>query len=314
METLNNKTGAVKKMQPRVWWKKNYEVLLMILPGFLALLLFFYYPMLGSVLAFKDYKLTEGIWGSEWAGFTHFIEMFQGMDFWHVLKNTIVISVLKLICGFPMPIILALALNEVRNAKFKKVVQTCTYLPHFFSWVVLSGIMMMLFSVTGPFNTMLHAIGFEKPIVFFGEKTPFLVMVIASSVWQGMGWSAIVYIAAISGIDESLYEAAYMDGANKFKQIVHITLPSIVPTITTVLIMNLGKVLNAGFDQIYNLYTPAVYEVADIIDTYSLRQLRSMDYELGTAIGLFKSLIGFFMVMGSNWVIKKLSDDELGIL
>ncbi len=310
----NSCTGNKRKVSFANWLKAHYEVLLMILPGFLGLLLFVYYPMMGSVLAFKDYKLTEGIWGSSWVGFEYFIELFNGMDFWHVVKNTLVISILKLVCGFPMPIILALALNEVRNSKFKRVVQTCTYLPHFFSWVVLGGIMMMLFSVTGPINTILQFLGFKEPVVFFGENVPFLTMLITSTVWQGMGWSAIVYIAAISGIDESMYEAAYIDGAGKFKQIIYITLPSIIATITTVFIINLGHVLNAGFDQVYNLYTPAVYEVADIIDTYSLRKLRNMDYEIGTAIGLFKSVIGLLLVLTSNWIIKKLSDDELGVL
>lgn len=298
-------------------FKKHYALLIMLLPGFIALLLFAYKPMYGLLIAFKDYKFRLGVWGSPWAdqnGLAHFIRMFGGGDFPRVLKNTIVISFLKLICGFPAPVILALLLNEMRNKLYKRVIQTLSYLPHFFSWVVLGGIFKMLFAVVGPVNLVLTTLGMNEPVSFFGNNTTFLWLVIGTSVWQGLGWGAIIYMAALSGVDESLYEAAYIDGASRWKQVWYISIPSIMGTITTVFIMNLGKVLNAGFDQIYNMYNAMVYKSSDILDTYSLRLLQDGRYEVGTALGLFKSLVGLCFVLGSNKIVKVLSKDEYGIL
>ena len=295
-------------------YKKHYELVLMLLPGLLALFLFNYLPMTGILIAFKDYKMLKGILGSEWVGLKYFQQMFSGSDFFLILKNTLVISFLKLLFGFPGPIILALMLNEMRSKTYKKVVQTLTYLPHFFSWVVLGGIFIMVFSVTGPFNVVLQKLGVQEPLVFFGDAGLFRTMIVGTAVWQGLGWGAIVYIAALSGIDESLYEAAYMDGASRWKQVLHISIPCLLPTISTVLLLNLAQVLNAGFDQIYNMYNPTVYEVADILDTYVLRKLRDAKYGIGTAAGLFKSAVSLLFVLGANWLTKKLSHDELGIL
>lgn len=298
-------------------FKKHYALLIMLIPGFIALLLFSYKPMYGLLIAFKDYKFRLGIWGSPWAdqnGLEHFIRMFSGGDFPRVLKNTIVISFLKLICGFPAPIILALLLNEMRNKLYKRVIQTLSYLPHFFSWVVLGGIFKMLFAVVGPVNMVLTTLGMNEPVSFFGNNTTFLWLVVGTAVWQGLGWGAIIYMAALSGVDESLYEAAYIDGASRWKQVWYISVPSIMGTITTVFIMNLGKVLNAGFDQIYNMYNAMVYKSSDILDTYSLRLLQDGRYEVGTALGLFKSLVGLCFVLGSNKLVKVLSKDEYGIL
>lgn len=295
-------------------YRKHYELILMILPGLVTLILFCYLPMCGILIAFKDYRLLDGIWNSPWVGLEHFKTMFGGTDFFVILRNTAVISLLKLLCGFPAPILLALMLNEVRNKCFQRAIQTMSYLPHFFSWVVLGGIITMIFSYNGPVNILLKSLGLSESIMFFGDKTMFIIMVVLSAVWQGVGWGAIIYIAALAGIDENLYNAAYIDGASRWKQIWHISLPCLLPTIITILILNLGQILNAGFDQIYNLYNPTVYEVADIIDTYVLRKLRGMEYGLGTAVGLFKSLVGLFFVLLTNWFIKKISDNEMGIL
>lgn len=308
---LPRKTSLFKE------FKKQYALILMLIPGVIALLLFNYKPMYGLLISFKDYKMRVGIWNSPWAdqhGMAHFIRMFTGGDFFNVLKNTIVISLLKLVCGFPAPIILALLLNEMRGKVYKRIIQTLTYLPHFFSWVVLGGILKMVFATVGPINMVLQTLGIDNPIPFFGNNTAFLWLIVGTAVWQGLGWGAIIYMAALSGVDESLYEAAYIDGASRWKQVWYISLPSIMATVTTVFIMNLGSVLNAGFDQIYNMYNVMVYESSDILDTYSLRLLQDGRYEIGTALGFFKSLVGLVFVLGGNWVIKLMSHDEYGIL
>ncbi len=296
--------------------KANLPLLIMILPGFIALLLFNYKPMYGILIAFKDYKFKLGVFGSEWAaqnGMEHFIRLFRGNEFVNVLSNTIWISLLRMVVGWPSPIVLALLLNEMRCGWYKKFAQTLTYIPNFFSWVILGGIFKMLFSTVGPINMIIKMLGFEA-VPFYSSNIPFLVLVLVTAVWQGLGSGAIVYIAALAGVDESLYEAAYIDGASKWKQVIHITLPSIMGTITTVFIMNLSGILNAGFDQIYNMYNYSVYEVGDILDTYSLRLLQDGRYEIGTALGLFKSVVSLIFVLGSNWFIKVISKDEYGIL
>ncbi len=296
--------------------RTNLPLLIMILPGFVALLLFHYKPIYGLLIAFKNYKFKLGVLGSPWAannGFEHFIRLFGGNEFASVLGNTVWISLLRILFGWPAPIALALMLNEIRCGWFKKLTQTLTYIPHFFSWVVLAGIFKMMFSTVGPFNSIITSLGFDA-IPFFSNNTAFLVLTITTAVWQGLGSGAIVYIAALAGVDESLYEAAYIDGASRWKQVFHITLPSIMGTITTVWIMGLASVLNAGFDQIYNMYNYTVYEVADILDTYSLRLLTDGRYELGSALGFFKSLVGLVFVLGSNWFIGKISKGDYGIL
>jgi len=298
-------------------FKMSYGLLLMLIPGFIALTMFAYKPMYGILIAFKEYKFKLGIIGSPWAdnyGFAHFIRMFTGGDFIKVLKNTVSISFLKLLLGEPFTVALALCLNEMRSKYYKRILQTLTYLPHFLSWVILGGILKMLFSDLGPINGLLQNLGLSQPISFFGHNGWFRGLIVGSALWQGIGWGAIIYMAALSGIDESLYEAAYIDGASRWKQTLYITIPSIMGTITTVYIMNLGTVLNAGFDQIYNLYNPMVYDSADIIDTYSLRLLQDGRYEVGAALGLFKSLVCLVFILGSNYVVKLISKDEYGIL
>ena len=271
-------------------------------------------PMGGLIIAFQDYKIGKGMLASEWVGWQNFIDVFTGMDFFPILKNTIIISFLKIVCGFPAPIILALFLNEVKNKAFKSTVQTISYLPYFFSWVVLGGIVMMLFSTTGPINHMLKFFGLKESIVFFGDGTFFVIMLVVTNIMQSVGWGAIIYMAAISGVDNSIIEAARIDGAGRLRQVIHVIIPSIIPTIITTLILNMGGILNAGFDQILNLYNPMVYDVADIIDTYVLRKLETMDYSMGTAVGLFKSVVSMIFVLGTNYITKKMSDDELGIM
>ncbi len=295
--------------------KANAPLLIMLLPGFIALLLFHYKPMYGLLIAFQDYSPREGVFASEFVGLEVFKELFDNQYFIPTLKNTIVISFLRMVIGWPSPIILALLLNEIRCGWFKKLTQTLTYIPHFFSWVILAGIFRMMFSLDGPINLMIQSLGF-KAVPFLAASGPFLFLVILTATWAGLGSGAIVYMAALAGVDESLYEAAYIDGAGKMKQVIHITLPSIMGTITTVFIMNLSHVLNAGFDQLLNMSmnNAMIANDARIIDTYSYELLNAQEYELGTALGLFKSLVGLIFVLSSNWFIKKISKDEYGIL
>lgn len=238
--------------------------------------------------------------------------MFSGLYFWPVFRNTLVISFLKLIVGFPMPIILALLLNEVSCQWFKKSVQTITYLPHFIGWVVLAGIVQQVLSPsTGAVNYVIKALG-GNPIFFMGSTRWFRPVVVLSSIWRNCGWDSIIYLAAVSGIDPTMYEAANLDGATRFQKIWYVTLPSLIPTITIMLIFALGGVMNDDFDQIYNMLNAKVMSVGDVIGTYTYRTgLQQMNYSYATAVGLFKNVIALFLVSLSNWFSKKISGSSL---
>ena len=314
MKVINKAISAGAQKRPSTLGniKKNYALLLLLIPGIIALLVFNYAPMVGLIISFKDYRMGLGIFGSEWCGFDNFAALLKDSDFLSVFKNTIVISILKLTFGFPMPIILAVLLNEMTSMPLKRTVQTLSYLPHFFSWVVLGGIFRMVFATVGPINQILEFFGIA-PVSFFGSKGWFLFTIIFTDIWQSAGWNSIIFLAAIAGIDTALYEAGAMDGINRWQAIKYITLPSIVPTIVTVLILRLSHVLNVGFDQIYNMYNPLVYSVSEIIDTYVLKQLELMNYANGTAVGFFKSIVCLILVLLSNYFTKKISDNEQGI-
>ncbi|NSW90424.1 MAG: sugar ABC transporter permease [Firmicutes bacterium] len=265
--------------------------------------------MYGIVIAFKNYKFRLGVFGSPWIGFENFRTMFRGVDFFNVFRNTLIISFYKLIFTFPAPIILALLLNEVRNRAYKKTIQTISYLPHFLSWVILAGVFMQLLSPSqGPINYIIKSLG-GKAIYFLGDPKWFRTTLVATSVWKGIGWGSIIYIASISSINPELYEAAYIDGANRFVQTIKITLPSIVPVITIMFILSTGSLINDDFDQIFNLYNPAVYDVADVISTYTYRMgLVQMQYSFSTAVGLFKNIISFLLIMITNYITSRFSE------
>lgn len=307
-------TGYQKKHGTSVLtqYRKHKELFILFIPVLLYYIVFCYIPMGGIVIAFKDYKLMKGIWGSPWVGLDNFKELFTTPSFYEILGNTLWISILRLLAGFPAPIILAILLNEIRNAKYKKVVQTISYLPHFLSWVILAGVFMQLLSPsTGVVNALLGKLGIS-PIYFLGDPQWFVFTVIVTGIWQGIGWGTIIYLAAISGIDPQLYEAAMLDGAGRFSRILYITLPCLAPTITITLILNTGNILNAGFDQIMNMYNEAVYEVGDIIDTYVYRRgLEGMQYSYSTAVNLFKNVIGLGFVLLTNKIAQKLGDSSL---
>ena len=293
-------------------YRKHSDLVLMLAPCLLFFVLFNYVPMLGAMIAFKEFRLDLGILASPWIGLENFTKLFASPDFPNALRNTLVISLLRLGFGFFAPIILALLLNELRVAWFKRSVQTLTYLPYFFSWVILGGIFLMVFSFRGPANQAVQLLGFEAA-EFLTDDVWFIIVLIATGIWQAVGYGAVIYLAALAGISPELYEAAMVDGAGRWKQTLHITLPSLVPTIVTLFILSLGHILNAGFDQIYNMYNPMVYDVADIIDTYVLRRLQTMDFGLATAAGLFKSVVGLALVVAVNAIAKRISQGEQGV-
>lgn len=295
-------------------YRKYPELCLMLLPVVVYFIIFKYVPMAGIVIAFKDYKIGVGIGASEWIGFKNFFDVFGTPTFTRSVVNTLIISLLKLAVGFPAPILLALMLNEVRHSGFKRVVQTISYLPHFLSWVIMAGILSQLLSPNnGAVNDIISRLTGEKSTIYFlGDNAYFRGTVVITDVWKGIGWGSILYLATISSIDPTLYEAAICDGATRFQRVKYITVPSIMPTITIMLILNLGSILDAGFDQILNLYNAAVYKTGDIIDTYVYRYgLYQMNYAIGTAVGLFKNIIGFVLVVGTNVIAKKIGGDGI---
>ena len=293
--------------------KKYWMLYLIFLPAFLSLFVFSYIPMGGIVLAIKDYSPRIGMWLSEFVQpwFKHFAEAFSGTDFWKVTLNTLKISCLRFDFGFPAPILLALLLNEVRHSGVKKFVQTTVYLPNFLSWVVVAGMVRTLMAGDGLINSMLQNLGLSG-IPFLTDGNWFVFTLIITDIWKGMGYGSIIYMAAIAGIDQEQYEAATIDGANRWQKMIYITLPGLVFAISINLILSLSGILNAGFDQIFNLYSPVVYDTADIIDTYVYRLgIISGDFEVATALGLVKSAIGFILIVVTNKTVHKMGGEGI---
>lgn len=299
-------------------WKiaKKYKLYyLMVLPGVLYYILFKYVPLFGIIVAFKDISPYQGITDiltAPWVGLKHFSNFFNSYYFWQILGNTLLISLYKFIFSFTAPIILALLINEIVFLKYKKVIQTISYLPHFISLVVVAGLMTNILSTRGGIvNEVLGIFGAE-PIFFLGESRYFRGVLVVSDIWKNVGWGTIIYLAGITGIDPGLYESAKMDGAGRFKQTLHITLPGIASIISIMAIMRMGTILDAGFHQVLTLYSPSVYDVADIIDTYVYRSgLERMQYSFSTAVGLFKSVIALVLVLLSNYLAKKLGQEGI---
>lgn len=299
--------GLLRWERGRKIW--SYRTLyIMLIPGVLYYILFKYLPMYGVIISFKDFRIMDGIMASPWADpwNKHFLAFFESPYFYQLLRNTILISVYKMIFGIIPPIVMAILLNECRVRWFKSLVQTLTYMPHFLSWVIIYGIMIALLSQTsGLVNTWIKdATGSAIP--FLTSPDYFRSLLVSSEIWQNLGWGAIIYLAAMSGIDPALYEAARVDGASRLRMIWHITLPGIRTVIVMLFILNLGYIMDAGFGQIYVLYNLQVYSVADIIDTWVFRTgLQQMNFSLASAVGLFKSVIGLVLVMTANYVAKK---------
>lgn len=280
-------------MRNKSFYKHYY---LMLLPGLVWLVLINLLPMYGILMAFKDFNPGLGIFHSPWIGLEHFEYMFVLDDSKLIFKNTVFIAFLKMVGNLVVPLVFALMLNEVKNRFFTRSVQTIVYLPHFLSWVIVAGIMLDIFSINGPINQLLSAFGAE-PILFFAKPEIFPALVVGSDIWKEFGFGAIIFFAALTSINPELYEAAAIDGASQFKRLMTITLPSILPVVVLLGTLSLGNILNAGFDQIFNLYNPAVYSTGDIIDTWVYRAgLIDMQYGLATAVGLLKSVVGFILI------------------
>lgn len=289
---------------------KHWQLTLLLLPVVAAMIVFCYFPMLWLVIAFKDYNIGKGIWDSPWVGWKHFHMIFTYPDMLRLIKNTLVISLLNLAFGFPAAILFALLLNEIRHSVFKRTVQTLTYLPYFIPWTIMAGFISLLFSVDGLINGLLEDMGFQVRN-FLTNNTSFIELVIGSGIWKGMGWSSIIYLAAIAGVNPQLYEAALIDGASRYQRIKSITIPAIMPVIGITFILQVGGLMSANFDQLFNLYNTQVYKVADVIDTYVVRMgVSQLQYSITTAMGLFKGVVGFVLIMLSNWVIRLTSEGE----
>lgn len=291
--------------------KKRY-LYLMLLPGILYFLIFNYAPMYGVLIAFKDFNFKRGIMGSDWIGLENFRYMFQLDNFYSVFRNSMVLSLCRIAFTFPIPILLALFLNDVKNVKFQKTLQTLFYLPHFVSWVVIGSILVNFLSPTnGVINNIIQSLGGE-PIFFLAEKKYFVPIVILTSLWKDSGWSTIIYLAAITGISGELYEAARIDGANKLQQLRFITFPCIKSTVVTMLILRLGSIMNNGFEQIFILQNSMNLSVSEVFETYTYR-LGMLDgrYSFATTVGLFTSVIGVIFLLSSNYIAKKLGEDGI---
>ncbi|UVI30261.1 ABC transporter permease [Paenibacillus spongiae] len=302
---LNKKSWIAKVRQDRY-------LLLLVLPCVLYYLIFKYGPLFGIVIAFKDFNLHRGIWESPWVGLKWFSQFMNSRDFWPVLKNTFALGFMKLLFGFPAPIILALLINEVRHVFFKRFVQTVSYLPHFISNVIAAGIMTMFLSPrNGIINDLISLLGFDR-VNFLVEESWFRTIYTSSEIWQHLGWSTIIYLAALSTIDVQQYEAARLDGANRWQTTWNITLPGIAPTVLIILILDIGKVLEIGFEKVYLLATPAVYSKADIISTYVYRVgLSEGNFSYASAIDLFTGLISIIFIISANWASRKINGNSL---
>jgi putative aldouronate transport system permease protein len=288
---------------------KQWDLQLMVVPAILFIFIFSYVPMYGTLMAFQDYNIFKGFWHSPWAGFKHFQMFFHSREFWPVMRNTLVISLLKLVIGFPAPILLALMLNEVRKIAFKRVVQTITYLPHFMSWVIVAGFTISILSTdNGSFNILLqklHAI--DEPVNWLSTSEYFWTILVSTNVWKDIGFASIIYLAAIAGVNPDMYEAASIDGASRFKQMFLITLPSILPVIVIFMILAIGNLLNAGFEDILLLATnPALRDVSDVLDTYVYRVgIQSSRFSYATAVGLFKAVISVILLTMANLLARR---------
>lgn len=292
--------------------KRDWQLYLLLLFPITAVIIFKYIPLSGLVIAFKDYDVIKGFANSKWIGFDIFKEIFRMKGFYRVLRNTLVLNLLDLIVGFPAPIILAILLNEVKNATFKKISQTILYLPHFISWVIIGGIMYQLLSTrSGMLNFLLNKLGKES-IPFLTERYHWVVTYVLVGVWQTMGWGTIIYLAAISGINHEYYEAATVDGAKRLAKIIYITIPCIRPTIVTLLILNLGRIMGSNFERVYSMGNPIVMEFSDVISTFVYNVgLKSYRYNVATAVGMFQSVVGFILVIIADRVAKRIGESGL---
>jgi putative aldouronate transport system permease protein len=316
---LNHQPGHPKPAVDKNSWKYsslrdlriNKYIYIMLVPVIAYYILFYYVPMYGLQIAFKDYTPGLGVWGSKWVGLRHFHDFFNSYYFWRLLRNTLLLSCYELLFGFPASIILALLLNELRSSRLKKFVQTVTYMPHFISIVVISGMMVDFLARDGLINNVLALFGVE-PTAFLGESGWFRTIFVSSNIWQNVGWGSIIYLSAMSGIDPSLYEAARVDGATRWKQMLSVTLPGIMPTVVILLILQIGHFMTIGSDKILLLYNSSTYETADVIGTFVYRKgILEADFSYSAAVGLFNAVINFALLVLANTISRRTSDNKL---
>ena len=301
--TSAGRAGGLKSVGKELF--VNRYLYLMALPGIIFYIIFCYIPMYNILIAFQDYNPVLGVLGSPWVGFKHFERLFDSIFFWRVIKNTVGLSTYAIVASFWIPIVFALLLNELRSKMFKKLVQTLTYIPHFVSLVVLCGMVTSFCMKDGLINDIIAFFGGGRSNLLMRPEL-FKTIYVVSGIWSSMGWGSIVYVAALSGIDPTLYEAAEIDGAKRLRQAIHITLPGILPTIVTMLLLNIGTIMSVGFEKVFLLYNPLTYETGEVISTYVYNKgLVEMNFSFATAVSLFNSIINLFLVLGSNFVSRK---------
>ncbi|MDF2650324.1 MAG: binding-protein-dependent transport system inner rane component [Paenibacillus sp.] len=290
---------------------RSWQLYVLLALPLLSLIIFEYIPMYGILMAFKEYKVSLGIWGSPWVGFKYFEMFFTSPNFSQLLKNTITLSLYSFLASFAFPILLALMLNEIRLMAFKKFVQTVTYIPYFLSTVVIIGMVMQVFSYSGIMNSLMHSFGLEK-VDFLAKPMMFQHLYVWSGIWQTTGYGAIIYIAALAGVDTSLYEAALLDGASRLKKIIHIDIPSILPVIVILFILHAGGILSVGFEKAYLLQNPVNTSISEVISTYVYKVgLQNAQYSFGTAVGLFNSVVSLTMIIIVNWIARRVNETSL---
>jgi putative aldouronate transport system permease protein len=310
---VKRKTLFVKYNWPAIKrdFRLNYMLMIMILPILVYFAIFHYGPMYGLQIAFRDYRPRQGITGSQWVGLKHFMSFFKGVYFGRLMRNTLLISLYTLIFSFPAPILLALMLNEIGHSAYKRTIQTLTYLPYFVSMVVIAGLITNFTRRNGLINDIVELFGGTRRIML-QEAGLFRTIYVVSDIWQGVGWGSIIYLAAISAIDQELYEAAKIDGAGRFGQMFHVTLPGIAPTIIIMLILRIGRMMNVGYEKIMLLYNTTTYETADVISTYVYRRgMIDADYSFSSAVGLFNSVINFVLIISANKISDLVSGTSL---
>ncbi|HGK0873724.1 TPA: ABC transporter permease [Streptococcus pneumoniae] len=309
---MNQEILKKSKIQLTVEHIQKYWILyLMMIPATVLLILFTYGPMYGIIMAFQDFTVFKGYTGSPFVGLKHFQRLFSDPLFYRLFKNTFMVGVLDFLFSFPAPLIFALILNEVRKVRFKSVVQSISYLPHFIPLVVMVGIIFELFGSYGIINSLLSSLGME-PISFFTKSEWFLPLYIGSGVWKTIGWGSIIYMGALTNIDSTLYEAADMDGANRWHKMWHVTLPSLRPTVVTLLILNAGGIMQVGFEKVFLMSSPATYEVSDVLSTYVYRQgILNSDFSYSAAVGLFNNIVALLFVLLANKIAKKLGEEGI---
>ena len=305
----------INRYKKQTFFSKYGQLYIILLPTVLFYAIFHYAPMFGIAVAFQNYRPTIGMFGSDWVGFDNFVRFLSDYSFWRLIRNTLMINVYGLVFGFPAPIIFALLLNEMRNNKIKKIVQTVTYMPHFISIIVISSLILTFVASDGVVNTVAKFFGASEPISFMTKPEYFWGINEITNIWQSLGWNSIIFMAALAGVDAQLYEAAQIDGAGRFKQLWHVTIPCIMGTIIILLILRIGQMMNVGFEKILLLQNPSIYETADVISTHVYRQAfvsgGSDAFSYSTAVGLFNSVVNFILLLSANFLAKKATGSGL---